>query len=459
MNRPAPALGPFAFLWAFALLYHQIAYGYILASPIDTALGLMAGGVMVWPRSGTMLVGLAALHTTVVYLQLPEVTNHWYFGGLVSLGILLSAAVAWGPRARRSGEAFDRRMAAAFTPVAQACLLLLYGLSGFHKLNHDFFTPGVSCASVLTGQVADRFHLGGTVPDPGMMGVWLTVVVELGLPLLLAGRRWRVAGILLALAFHVVMAAAGYPRFSATGVALLTLLVPAEAWGPWSTRLGERLGELGTLVARGALPGLLLLATWAGSPLRERAFLGTQWLLTLAVGTVVVVAWLRKVPPLRLAMLGGGWRPAGPAWVAALLVLAIAAAPYLGLGTHRALSMYSNLRTEGGASNHLLLPASLQIFPYQRDLVAIHSSSAASLRNLADHGLLVPWQEVRALLTTAVKQSGGAPVSIGYSRGGTRHDIPDAAADPRLGLPVSRAAVLLLRFRPVEGSGPRRCTV
>jgi len=459
MTRPSPALAPFAFLWAFALLYHQVAYGYILASPVDTALGLMAGVVMIWPHSGFLLATLAGLHATVVFLQLPQVTNHWYFGGLVSVGVLLAAATAWWPRPRQSGAPFGTRLAAAFSPVAQACLLLLYGLSGLHKLNHDFFTPAVSCASVLTGQVANRFHLGGVVPDPGMTGIWLTVMVELGLPLLLAVRRVRVAGILLALGFHVVMAAAGYPRFSATGVALLTLLLPAEAWRGWSSRLGRRLGAPGTLAARGVLPGVLLAATWAGSPLREQAFLGVQWLLTLGVAIVVVAAWHARLPAPRLAMLDGGWRLAGPAWAVPLLVLTIAATPYLGLGTHRALSMYSNLRTEGGTSNHLLIPASLQVFPYQRDLVAVHASSAASLQDLADRGLLVPWQELRALLTTAIQQSSGAPVSVEISRGGVRQAVPDAATDAGLALPVSRAALVLLRFRPVEAAGPRRCSV
>ena len=49
--------------------------------------------------------------------------------------------------------------------------------------------------------------------------------------------------------------------------------------------------------------------------------------------------------------------------------------PYLGLKTETSFAMYSNLRTEGGYSNHWLLPASLQIWDYQRDLVKIHRTS------------------------------------------------------------------------------------
>jgi NADH:ubiquinone oxidoreductase subunit 6 (subunit J) len=42
--------------------------------------------------------------------------------------------------------------------------------------------------------------------------------------------------------------------------------------------------------------------------------------------------------------------------------------PYLGLKTETSFAMYSNLRTEGGYSNHWLMPASLQVWDYQRDL-------------------------------------------------------------------------------------------
>ena len=46
--------------------------------------------------------------------------------------------------------------------------------------------------------------------------------------------------------------------------------------------------------------------------------------------------------------------PPGGARVAAAVVVAVGAAPYVGLRTHPAFAMFSNLRLEGGASNHWL---------------------------------------------------------------------------------------------------------
>jgi hypothetical protein len=119
--------------------------------------------------------------------------------------------------------------------------------------------------------------------------------------------------------------------------------------------------------------------------------------------------------------------------------------------------MYSNLRTEGGRSNHFLIPAAWQLASYQRDLVALLESNAAPLARLAADRMLIPWAELRARLTEATASSGR--VSLTYLRNGRRYEVGSAASDSLLALPVSRFALKFLRFRPVESAGPRRCSV
>jgi Ca2+/Na+ antiporter len=46
-------------------------------------------------------------------------------------------------------------------------------------------------------------------------------------------------------------------------------------------------------------------------------------------------------------------------------------AAYLGLQTDNVFSMFSNLRTEGGKTNHLFIPAWTQIFDYQKEVVIV----------------------------------------------------------------------------------------
>jgi hypothetical protein len=151
------------------------------------------------------------------------------------------------------------------------------------------------------------------------------------------------------------------------------------------------------------------------------------------------------------------WRPALPAVVGTGLILLSGVSPYLGLGTDRALAMYSNLRTEGGRSNHFVVPTGFQIAPYQRDLVQVLESNFPPLARLAADRMVIPWTELRARLTEAAPSSGS--VSLTYLRNGRRYQVGSAASDSLLALPVSRLGLKFLRFRPVELRGPRRCSV
>lgn len=451
-------LPPFGFLWAFALLYHQVGYQAFLASPFDIALTLAALITLLFPASPRALAALGFFHILAVLHALPSVTNHWYFGGLVSGALLLAALGAWwGLRLR--GEPLNAQgVLDRFAPAGRLSVALVYGLSGFHKLNTDFFTPGVSCATVLTGRAARFIGVESVMPDPGILVVWLTVIVELGLPLLLLLPRTRLAGIVVAIGFHVVMALAGYPRFSATGIALLSLFLPAAAFGPWFE--SETLGRwrVPSILVRAAvaagLIGVALTSTmWGG-----RVFLAAQLALSAVLLVAVWRTWLRTepLPNVMGASRAVPWRQ--PALIVPLLLIGIASQPYLGLPTDRALGMYSNLRTEGGASNHFLVPTSWQVLPYQRDLVEVRTSSAPAILVLAERRLTVPFEELRARLTEVLRRSPD-DISLTYQRGGRVHSVPSVRADAELAVPVSRLQMMVFRFRPVEISGPRACTL
>jgi hypothetical protein len=71
------------------------------------------------------------------------------------------------------------------------------------------------------------------------------------------------------------------------------------------------------------------------------------------------------------------------------------AAPYLGLKTESSLAMYSNLRTEGDATNHLLIRRTLRWWDYQQKLVRIVRSSHPGLQRIAADNLHMTWFEFR----------------------------------------------------------------
>ncbi len=452
-------LACFGFLWAFAVLYHQVGYGVHQASLADQALVLAAIVAMVWPTTPSVLGVLAVAHVGIVLRNLPGVYNHWYFAALVSIGIAAACLGTWWRNRGAVTRLPPAQVAQAFRPAAVLCLVLLYAASGFHKLNRDFFDPAVSCAPILGDGMTSMFAFAPTA-SIAMASILLTVTTELGLPLLLLVNRFRRVGLVIALLFHVAMSLAGYPRFSAAGVALLALLLADGAlvasWHGWAGRLvaASRLPVAST-VGRLALVVVLIMATIGGEHVAGPVFLVTQLLLTVGVLALAIRSPARvgadEDVPIR-------FRWSQP-MVAPALVLMTAVSPYLGLGTSRALAMYSNLRTEGGVSNHLIVPATLQPFDFQRDLVTIIASSVPRVQRLADDSMAVPFLELRALLSTdgsgGVRRDG----SVTYLRGGQRHEVSSIGSNPALDLPVSWFVLKFVRFRAIESSGQRRCGV
>jgi hypothetical protein len=72
--------------------------------------------------------------------------------------------------------------------------------------------------------------------------------------------------------------------------------------------------------------------------------------------------------------------PKAAFWLMPFVVFINGLSPYLGLKTESSYSMFSNLRTEGGISNHYLVPASFQIFDFQKEYVQLISSSDTFLQ-------------------------------------------------------------------------------
>ena len=64
--------------------------------------------------------------------------------------------------------------------------------------------------------------------------------------------------------------------------------------------------------------------------------------------------------------------------------------------------MFSNLHTENGHSNHLIVPGGIQLTNWQFDLCEIIDSSDASLNSARDNDLLVVYLDLRRIRTSAV---------------------------------------------------------
>jgi hypothetical protein len=449
-----------AFLLAIAALVHQVAKLTLVSSIAAALVSSSSVLLLVRPFCAPALLLFAASQLWMLGGQdPPAVDNHWLLVGCVNVGLLCTVASA----ARRDGVLpwrVDQLEAFAF-PLVRGCLLAVYAFSAFHKLNSGFLDPRASCATELYQVLARRFPLpaGGWVDAVAIYGSLLS---EIAIPAFLVSRRLRAVGILYGLLFHYVLGLAGFFNFSFTMVALYAAFLPSG--------FGRAFAHLWASRARGRRP-----TSWA-------ALLLGAWLLVFLAIAGTLARRGRALDPPRLVHAGGYalWILYGAPIAAGVSVVAASSAggvcreviritpqrpwhavtfglillngfsPYLGLKTEAAFSMYSNLRTEGPHWNHLLLPARLQLGPYQDDLVSIHASTEDVLRQSHERGEELVGVEFGRLVGRLCRHP-GAPVAVDYTRNGSRHLVTDACEAASRARPSPWAHRFLV-FRPVTAA-------
>ena len=174
-----------------------------------------------------------------------------------------------------------------------------------------------------------------------------------------------------------------------------------------------------------------------------------MWVFATAVGGLLVLA----------SGLTLQWSASRARWgrvprsllVIPLLLFLYAASPYVGGRTTGVFTMFSNLRTEADANNHLFMPTA-DVFGYQDDIVEFVSVSDPELERLADEGLAMPRFQIGAILEEYPE------VEITGTRDGeaVRYG-PGADTDP-----VGDRSLLerkVLHFRAVALDGDQVCSV
>ncbi|WKG03758.1 hypothetical protein [Mycolicibacterium sp. HK-90] len=460
-------LGWFTTLFAMGLVFH-----YSDSQPLAAVPVLLAGlPALIFPGSVAAAGLVVAAGATVAVLNLPAASNHLVLSLLVALAF--GVAALWAAAVKDPSSFAERWLGAARSPVGLV-LLVVYLFTVFDKLNTAYFTPATSCGSELFGQLIWLNGLGDGVlsPTAGQVVAVATVVAEAAILGLLAVPRLRYWGVLLGVVFHSILGLASFYDFATVVFAVYLLLVPTEVFAT--------LGPRATALRRLALTGFaahVLLSVGSSSADSPASPIGLPW------HTLLVLTWLIAVVPLMYVVLRGyrAARLAGvetPGWhlrpvvllVVPLLALANGLTPYLGLKTVANYSMFSNLHTEEGATNHLLPGVNaMQPVGYQRDTVTVvglefpaPSADMTSLRRQArwmseDPPVRIPWLELRR--SVLLWQGAGIDgVRIAYLRDGPPRVVDDATADPVLAAPMPWWQRHLLAFRAVDsGWGADAC--
>lgn len=475
------AFNIFSFLWAAATLFHYAAY-----PERDTGLGvflllLVAMGVLLRPGSLVLFMTMIGLQVAVVVNTLPMgVSNHWLFTFIVNLTIFVALGRLAISKQRKinGGNLFLE-----FAPVVRVEVIVLYFFAVLHKLNWDFLNPEVSCATALYSDLAGGFPFLPMADWTLATLPYVTLIVEAAIPLLLCFRRTRVAGVLLGLLFHAMLAlnpAHTYYDFSSMVYAGYFLFIPydyvAKLRTHWAGmaigRWVEGLTDSG-LLRRGfrfllAVLAVVLAVNWMHMIVTDEPVFTAVSGLVGALKIANIVVWALYAAAViaiftRAALADRIVRAVrgidrislrSPALaLMPLLLLFIGFNPYFGLKTETSFSMFSNLQTEGGRNNHLFLPTEYQVTRYQDDLVRVIETTHPYLQEKAEEGYLFPYFEFKRVI------GGAKNASVTYIRNGEMRTVPRVGDDPDLSQSEPFLLRKLLRFRPVDTSGAGvRCT-
>ena len=424
---------------------------------------ILASCATFWRFSIGRFAVLLALQAIHVLIDAPFNPDHWLLLFFVNLTMGMSAIRLW-----LRGEAIEaNRLYRSFAPAARVIFLICYGYAAFAKLNTHFLDPEGSCATVLAEIQFVVSPWLKHVSVPAIAG-WFAAIVECSVPLLLIAKRTRRFGILIAILFHtflVISPAIAVFDFTITVYTMMYLFAGDD--------LGDRLNELSdrfhhqapaiwnfVTQARFLVAGLGLLMvgrTAMGLAMFGNAQLGNlSWLLNmLFAATVIGVAFtilFREASAER--------HPEAAMWPQLrwhALVIALAflngASPYLGLKTQGSFTMFSNLQTEAGYWNHLLVPRWVRIFDsYQDDLVQVASVGDQRLQtDFVNRDCFVPRFEIRR---AAMKNPA---MAITVVRNQEEIQLDPVTVDSQLSEPLGWLDRKILIFRPVSMDGSPYC--
>jgi hypothetical protein len=465
-------LGLFSLLWALAASLHHLE-AYPLAG-----LPIYPFAILLWlfPERLWAIASFAVAHTALLSLDLPAAANHSVLALMVNICLLIGCVqTPWS----NNPAAQPRRLWESMRGPVQATVVIVYCFAVFHKLNSAFFDAGVSCA---TSQVAKMFELHGFPEAPALMPVfsftsYLTVIVEAAIAVCLLWSRLSYVGATLGLLFHTGLGWAQFFDFATVVFALYLFFLPWEVLQRNIDRMPRWAGVCFVSCLIAVCATSFYFHGMRQSPV---IFAWPAW--SLQVDTLICLFWTLMVWPILWPIFCRGevqrgerrWTGAALAWLIPLLALGNGATSYLGLKTVANYSMFSNLRTEGGQTNHFLLPAGrFFVADYQNDLVRLEFVDyvlpekwplwvrLAGGNRWVDRqarwlyetpGTRVPFIEVRRALQLW-QAIGVTNVALVYEHHGAQYETADAFAEPAFMRSLSFWERRLMAFRAVQDDG------
>ena len=287
-----------------------------------------------------------------------------------------------------------------------------------------------------------------------------TILWELIGGLLLTIPKFQAPMLLVFGTMHAVLAMIGFNDFSALAFPLLFTFIPSSYYQTINSYVNLRFPRLRVHRAHAYFIINLLGAILSGGILTGTRI---QYFQQVS-GLFFILAALIFTWPLLSMVFSSSRRPVWggvpvlnrhmPKFMLVFLVLLFlyGMTSYLGLRTAGNFTMFSNLRTEGTSSNHLLLRSNpVKVWDYQEDVV--HFMEIRHGRGLK--GKSLPIVEFRKAIYKWTQAGQTVPLELEYR--GEIYSIEDIVKDPVWGTEKRNWEMMLLTFRVIQPEGPNQC--
>ena len=412
------------------------------------------------------LIFLVLTTAYFLFFRFPEVANH------VNLMIYCNFVMIFGmiysfirPRYFTSDHDYYDML----KPVLRISLILVYFLAGFHKLNGDFFNPEVSCAGAMLYGLLSMIKLHifdiSIVLSPLIViatGV-LVIFWEIIGGFLLFFPKIQIAILLFSWTMHSVLAMIGFVDFSALAFSLLLTFIPSSYYQVINNYANIyfgtiRINRVHIYFIINAIGGIFsgINSNFDFYPLLTIKFISGIFFNFASFIFIMPILSMLFLPSSR------------PAWVGVpvlnkkmpkfMLVFPVflflyGMTPYLGLRTAGNFSMFSNLRTEGKFSNHLLLRSNpLKIWDYQEDVVRFieidDERAQIGHKYLPLKGNELPVVEFKKLIYKWTKAGYTVPLTFEYQ--GKIYTTEDIVKIPRWRTDKRNWEMILMDFRIIQ---------
>lgn len=325
-------------LWLLTLAASMHFYVFKWDNAIVIFILLVANFLLIVTK-GRLVISLVALSAFLIHVasNFPRIDNHANLELLYLLNIFIGFYIF------RKGKAVALQDFIRLSTIVFA--FCIYFFAGFHKLNHDFLNPLVSCVNFINSTLGNIFNASEqTIINISKLSQWLTLLTELVLPFGLFYYRTRLVAAFGIALFHIYISFAGLANFGSFGIVLLLFsVIPIEKLNAESKNI-RKYASIGFIA-------ILTLYTLQKFNIYISYRLFAQGLI-FNIGILLLMQLMFK----NQARLN---KVSIKHWSVVIFIFILltfwSMKSYIGLGNTGNLTMFSNIITDSNKSNHLFI--------------------------------------------------------------------------------------------------------